>query len=308
MVTRRRPGPARVPVFLLLCLITALWGTGPASAEDGGRLDGRPASVERGAYLARAAGCVSCHSAPGGDALSGGRRFVSDFGTFVAPNITPDPQAGIGGWTEAQFVNAVRRGIRPDGAYYYPAFPYASFTGMSDEDVRAIKVWLDTLDPVSDVAPAHEVSGPAAWRPLIGLWRILFFRPGRFEPNPRADAVWNRGAYLTRAVTHCGECHTPRNALGGRMRGLELAGTSRSATGERVPNITPARQTGVGGWSVGEMAELMKSGMKPDFDNVQGSMADAIRHGLRHMTDADRTAIAYYVLTSEPIEHRVGRR
>ena len=254
--------------------------------------------VARGAYLLRAAGCVSCHTVPGGVALAGGRAMSTPFGTFYTPNITPDRETGIGGWTDADFLRALREGVRPDGARYFPVFPYPSFTGISDEDGLAIKAYLFSLTPVRSVNRAHDVRFPFSWRLLQRGWRMMFFAPGPYKAG-------DRGGYLVTSLSHCGECHTPRNLLGAQRRSLWLSGTRDGPDGQVVPNITPDVATGIGGWDRADIAEVLRSGRTPEGSRVKGAMREAVADGLQDLTDADRDAIARYLLAQPAIVHRV---
>jgi mono/diheme cytochrome c family protein len=213
--------------------------TAPLAAQD---------AVQRGEYLTRAGGCVSCHTTPGGTAFAGGRALATPFGTFYSPNITPDMDTGIGRWTDAQFKTALRQGVRPDGANYFPVFPYTSFTNISDEDALAIKAYLFSLPPARQANRAHDVWFPFSWRFLQLGWKTLYFNAGPFRPDPARDATYNRGAYMVTALAHCGECHTPRNMFGAVEPSMALAGTRDGPDGQPVPNITPDRATGIGQW------------------------------------------------------------
>jgi mono/diheme cytochrome c family protein len=280
----------RVVVLWLLCV-------GPAAAQD---------AVQRGEYLVHAGGCVSCHTAPGGMPFAGGRALATPFGTFYSPNITPDADTGIGRWTEAQFLQALRQGRRPDGASYFPVFPYPSFTNITDADALAIKAYLFSVSPVRQVNHTHDVALPFSWRFLQTGWRLLFFREGPFRADPSHDAAYNRGAYLVTALAHCGECHTPRNMLGAVKPSLALAGTSDGPDGQTVPNITPDRTTGIGDWDREDIVTLLKTGRTPEQSAVKGAMREAVLDGLRFLTDADRQAIATYLLAQTPVVRKVG--
>ncbi|TDP46005.1 c-type cytochrome [Zavarzinia compransoris] len=260
-------------------------------------------AVARGAYLVHAAGCIACHTAPGGQPLAGGRAMATPFGTFHTPNITPDPETGIGRWSDADFLQALQHGLSPAGEHYYPVFPFTSYTKAAPADLLAIKAYLFAQAPVVAANKPHEIGFPFSVRLLQAGWKALFFRPGEFRPRAGAAPEVNRGAYLVQALGHCGECHTPRNPAGGLLIGLALAGTSDGPDGEAVPNITPDRETGIGGWSVDDIAELLASGTKPDFDNVQGSMGEVVEEGTAHLTAADRAAIGAYLLSLPPVRH-----
>jgi len=285
----------------LFSLIAAAWllAAAPADAQD----------AERGAYVAKAAGCVSCHTdyKNQGPEYAGGRGLATPFGTFYSPNITPDVETGIGAWSDADFVRALREGVSPEGAHYFPVFPYPSYTRMTEQDMLDLKAFLFSLEPVRRAAPAHDVPFPLDVRFAQFFWKLLFFEEGPVAGDPAQSEAWNRGRYLVDAAAHCGECHTPRNALGGARESLYLAGTPDGPEGERTPNITPDPGTGIGGWTKGDIVNLLKTGFKPDFDNVQGSMEEAIEHGLKDLTDADLEAIAEYLKGIPPIVNAVPR-
>jgi mono/diheme cytochrome c family protein len=219
--SRRKPLAAAFALILLGQVIPA------AAGED---------VVIRGEYLVRAGGCFSCHTAAGGKKLAGGRALVTPFGTFYSPNITPDRETGIGRWTDQQFLRALREGVRPDGANYFSVFPYPSFTGITDDDALAIKAYLFSVPPVHQENRPHDVPFPFSWRFLQTGWRLLFFTPGPFQPAADRSVAYNRGAYLVTALAHCGECHTPRNFLGGARSDQRLAGTPDGPDGQLVPN------------------------------------------------------------------------
>jgi len=252
--------------------------------------------VPQGAYLANAAGCEDCHTdrEHGGRPYAGGRALATPFGTFYSPNITPDPETGIGRWTDEQFLRALRDGVRPDGANYFPVFPYPSFTKITDADARAIKAYLFSLPAARQANRAHHVSFPFSWRFLQNGWKLLFFSPGQFRPAPDRSEAYNRGAYLITALAHCGECHTPRNWFGATEPDRFLAGNPHGPDGKPVPNITPDPQTGIGDWTEEDITTLLKTGQTPEFDFVGGAMGDVVRNTSR-LDDADRQAIAIYL-------------
>jgi mono/diheme cytochrome c family protein len=286
--------PRRLAAAVVLTLVLA--GKAGAAPDD---------AASRGAYLVQAGGCVSCHTVPGGTPFAGGRALATPFGTFYSPNITPDRQTGIGRWSDADFLRALREGVRPDGANYFPVFPYPSFTRITDEDALAIKAYLFSLPPVEQPNRQHDVSFPFSWRFLQNAWKLLFFEPGPFRSDPGQTQTHNRGAYLVTALAHCGECHTPRNFLGAPNRDRELSGTQDGPNGRPVPNITPDPATGIGGWERSELAELLKTRSAPDGSEVKGAMREAIQDGLKHLNAADLDAIAEYVLSQKPIVHEV---
>jgi len=302
-----RPAPRRRPAVIAAA---ALLGAGLLALSGRGAAAEKPDLVARGAYLVRAAGCVACHTdlKGGGPPLAGGRALRTPFGVFFTPNLTADPETGIGAWSEADFVAALRQGLGPDDSPYYPAFPYTSYARMTEGDALAIKAYLFSLEPVRRSNRPHDLIAPFGWRPLLHLWRLLFFEPGALAPEPGRSAGWNRGAYLVEALAHCGECHTPRNLLGAPDRALWLAGTAQGPEGQLAPNITPDRATGIGAWSASDIVELLRNGLKPDFDDVQGAMAEVIEHGLKHLDEDDLAAIAEYLLALAPIVNRVERK
>ncbi|WP_051080536.1 cytochrome c [Thioalkalivibrio sp. ALJT] len=277
----------------------------PAQAEIAiGEIDPAASEDDRiayGEYVLRAAGCVTCHTAEDGEFLAGGRPIESPFGAFYGPNITPDPEYGIGTWSEADFKRALQEGRSPDGRHYYPAFPFTSYTRMRDEDIEALWAFLQSnVDPVAEANRPHELDWFARFRPALIGWKWLHFEPGRFEFDPNQSEQWNRGAYLTHALGHCMECHSPRTRTGG----LELerlgAGT-RLPDGDIAPNITPDRETGIGRWGERHIARYLEIGITRDGDFAGGSMADVIDHGTSHLTPEDRQAIASYLRAQDPI-------
>lgn len=262
-------------------------------------LPGRDDPWVRGRYLTRAADCEACHTTPGGTPFAGGRAFKTPFGTLYSPNITPDLETGIGNWTDAQFIKAMHEGIRPDGAHLYPAFPYASYTFLTDADVLAIKAYLATLPPVKHKAPINALSFPFNQRWLMTFWSAFFNPDERFRPTPVRSAQWNRGAYLAEALGHCGECHTPRNVLQGLDNQRKFAGAV--ADGWRAYNITPDRGGGIGAWSDAELASYLSTGHAKDHGAATGSMWEAVELSLRHLTRGDIDAMVAYVRSVPPL-------
>ena len=232
----------------------------PAGAAD--------SSLAQGEYLFRVAGCATCHTDEKhkGAPLAGGRALNTPFGTFYTPNITPDPETGIGRWTNEDFRRALREGKNPQGHDYYPAFPYTSYTQLTDTDLLAIKRYLFSQKLVRQANRPHELAWYVRSRLSLKVWKALFFRRGVFTPQPEQSAVWNRGAYLVNAVAHCGECHTPRNPMGGFTKSKFLAGNPNGPDGAAVPNITPDKTTGIGKWRESDLVEYLETGAKPDGD------------------------------------------
>ncbi len=268
----------------------------------------RPGAAH-GEYIFRAAGCANCHTdrPNNGAYLAGGRRMESKFGIFYTPNITPDPETGIGRWSEADFIRAMREGLDPQGRHYYPSFPYAAYTRLTDEDLRALWSYLRSQPAVKQANRAHELPWYLRGRTSVSVWKNNNFRAGAYRPDPSKDAEWNRGAYLVQAATHCGECHTPRGVFGGLKKNQELAGSRDDVEGGVVPNITPDPKTGIGQWSLSELIEYLESGMTPDGDFAGDLMAEMIEHSLKHLTKADRRAIAVYIFSRPAIENSLKR-
>jgi mono/diheme cytochrome c family protein len=248
-----------------------------------------------GELVFHAAGCASCH----GERLEGGLELHSPFGIFRVPNITPDPVSGIGGWSLLEFANAMVRGVAPDGRHYYPAFPYGSYVRMDLRDVADLKTYLDTFEPVDRRSAPHQLGFPWNVRRGIGLWKRLYLDAGPVAALDALDPELERGRYLVEALGHCGECHTPRNRLGGLDAARWLAGAPHPDGEGRVPNITPA-DAGLGSWSKRDIAYYLKSGFTPEFDTVGGTMVE-VQENLSRLPDADRDAIAAYLRAIPPV-------
>jgi mono/diheme cytochrome c family protein len=248
--------------------------------------------VKRGEYLSKAAGCVGCHTEEKKDAVpyAGGRALKTPFGTFYGPNITPHKEAGIGAWTEADFMRALREGRRPDGANFFPAFPYPSFTRMSDADLKDLWAYLRSLPASSRPSQPHELGFFYRWRFLVTIWKWLFFTPGPFVPDAAKSALLNRGAYLVQAMGHCGECHTPRNFLGGPKDSRFLGGAKLGETA--VPNITPTQLKKVGD---GELKDILRTATTSDGDVLAESMSEVVRNTTSQLTEQDLDAMIAYL-------------
>lgn len=278
------------PVRALIIMLLVSAGAHAAPADT-------PSLIERGRYLIHAGGCITCHTAdePGAPPLAGGRALPTPFGTFYPPNLTPDPETGLHDWTDADFAHALREGRAPDGRLYYPAFPYPSYTGLDDADVAAIAAYLRSLPPVRRATPPHDLPWYLSFRPIMYGWNLLNFHPHRFVPDGNQSAAWNRGAYLVRHLGHCGECHSPRNRLGGIEEAAALSGNPDGPDGDKVPDITQDRTTGIGRWSRDEILLFLEMGMLPDGDFAGSSMGAVIDDNTSQLTPADREAIATYL-------------
>lgn len=254
-------------------------------------------NAANGQYLAKAAGCIGCHTVnkAGATPYAGGRALETPFGTFYGPNITPDKETGIGSWSEADFKRAIRQGERKDGSHYFPAFPYPSFTGMSDSDIQDLWAYIRTLPPVKQANRDHELRFPYNLRFLVTGWKWMFFAPGPASPVvPVTDPV-ARGAYLVRVLGHCGECHTPRNFLGGPNKDDMFAG-ARIPEG-KVPNLTPTR---LKKWSDSELKEYLISGTAPNGDVAVEPMSEVVANTTSKLTEADLTAVIAFLRTLPP--------
>ena len=268
-------------------------------------LPAREPDLANGRLMFFAGGFESCHAAPGatGDdllKLAGGVTLDTPFGKFHAPNISPDREHGIGGWSTLDFVNAMKFGVAPDGSHLYPAFPYASYQRMTLEDLVDLKGFLDTLPPVATSAPPHELPFPFNIRRGLGLWQLLYVDGRTFVPDPAATPAVNRGAYLVTGPGHCGECHSPRNPIGGIIASRALSGGPAPEGKGTIPNITPDKATGIGDWSVDDLVSMFQTGFTPDFDSVGGSMT-AVQQNLAKLGHDDLVAIAEYLKSLPPI-------
>ena len=273
----------------MLTLLAAVTVATPVIAQSG--------DAERGAYMLAAAGCVACHTVPkDGAFLAGGRELKTDFGSFFTPNITPDPETGIGNWSDEDFIRAMKKGVSPDGGRYYPTFPYTSYTRMTRQDMLDLKAYLDTVPPVRNAVPDHDLAFPFGIRASMMGWQLLFFDDTPFEADPTQSDAWNRGAYLVNGPGHCGECHTPRNLLGVVDSGRPLAGNANGPEGDAVPNITP-HSSGIGGWSEDDIVSMLEVGLLPDGDFAGGAMTDVIEESTSKLSEDDRKAIASYLLS-----------
>lgn len=255
----------------------------------------------RGAYLARSAGCVACHTnvANGGGAFAGGAPLDTPFGSFVPPNITTDLKAGIGKWTLDQFAVALRQGVRPDGKAYYPAFPYEFYAAFSDQDVADLWTALQIVPPNPVSAEKSHVRFPFNMRWGLKLWRAAFMTPSTFSPVIGKSSSWNRGFQLVTGATHCAACHTGRNLLGGMKSSEVLAGNSKLPGGSIAPAILSSVLVAKG-WTVASLAYALRTGITPNGDVLGGSMSEVVRSGTSFLSETDREAIATYLLNLAP--------
>lgn len=264
-------------------------------------LKGLTGDAAHGEQVFWAAGCASCHAAADatGDArlvLAGGQAFPSDFGTFIAPNISPDPESGIGGWTVEQFACAIQAGLSPDSTHYFPALPYAAYNKMVPQDVVDLKAFMDGLPKSQTPSQPHQVGFPFNIRRTLGLWKLMFVRQD-FVIQGDLTPEQTRGRYIAEALAHCAECHTPRNALGGLDTSRWLGGAPDPSGKGTIPNITPGKLT----WSEADIVEYLTSGFTPEFDSVGGHMAHVVEN-MSQLPESDRQAIAAYLKIVPAVE------
>lgn len=279
----------------------AWWLTTPQRIDAASLAAYRP-NVANGQTIFNAGGCSSCHAVPDQPdrtKLGGGLVLPSPFGTFYAPNISPDPKDGIGRWSEADFVTAVMKGASPDGTHYYPAFPYASYQRAKVEDVRDLFAYLKTLAPVPGRVRDHDLPFPFNIRRTVGVWKLLFLDGKPFVPEAAQSAAWNRGAYLVNGFGHCAECHSPRNFLGGIIAAQRFAGGPNPEGEGWVPNIT--QKGSLAEWSVKDIAYFLETGELPEGDKAAGSMGRVIKN-TSQLSPEDRQAMAEYLKSLPPVE------
>jgi len=289
----------RAQLFLLL-FVLALGVADVRSQEKSSEL------VERGQYIFSSAGGCACHSPPKGTPYAGGREFPIPMAKVYSTNLTADKETGLGNWSDQQIRDAITRGIRPDGERLLPVMPYEAYSGMAEEDLKALIAYLRTLKPVrkENLRAKAYVS---LFRPVVTpLWLKLF---GRFSNTPAKapKSGIERGRYLVEHVSLCGDCHTPRNFMGVPKRALYLAGAKKGQgfLNAEVPNITPDKETGIGDWKREDIAELLLTGTKPDLDNVQGLMAEVTEAGFKNMKREDALAIADYLKSIKPVKNKI---
>ena len=293
----------RIDKLLLLTWLSFVCTTTLAHAQAD-----QKESVARGQYVFAVAGGCACHSEPKGTYNAGGRSFPIPLGTVYSTNLTSDKETGLGGWTDRQIIDAIVKGLRKDGSRLLPVMPYGAYSGMAQDDLKALVAYLRTLKPVKKATPELKAPplarslGTAAWLKAFGT----FHNSSATAPKSGVE----RGKYLTEHVAICGDCHTPRNSIGVPSKTLHLAGAGKDIgpLGESVPNITPDKETGIGDWKREDIAELLLKGIKPDYDNVQGLMEEVIQgtpHGYKDMRKDDALAIADYLKSIPPIKNKI---
>jgi mono/diheme cytochrome c family protein len=248
--------------------------------------------LQRGKYLVQAGDCESCHTDRNGPRFAGARAIPTPFGTLYSRNITPDPATGIGGWSDEDFYRAMHEGISRDGTHLYPAFPYPWYTKLTRDDVRAMKSYLDTLEPVRQQIPPNELRWPLNWRSLLSVWNSMFFKPGEWQPSNDKSAEWNRGGYLVEGAGHCSACHSPKNLLGSVKKGDAFQG----GEGENwlAPDLTGRTLGGLSEWSIDEIAQFLLTGAN-DRTRASGPMTEVVELSTSHLTAEDAKAVATYL-------------
>ena len=289
--------------LLAVIVLAAVWLLiAPRKLAPSDLAAGYHPNLANGQIIFTAGNCSACHATPGQTdrtVLGGGLKLASPFGTFVTPNISPDPRYGIGGWSEYEFADAMKRGVGRHGEHLYPAFPYTAYSLLKTADVRDLYAYLKSLPAVARPTATHQLKFPFSLRPAVGFWKLLYFHPHEFAPDPGKSAAWNRGAYLAEGPAHCAECHTPRDALGGpKLNQLYAGAPNLEAGGRFASNITPSKD-GVGDWSEQDIADFLKSGTDKCFNEPTG-MAEVIA-STSQLSDADRAAIAAYIHALPPV-------
>jgi mono/diheme cytochrome c family protein len=290
---------------LLVCAVVAslTFGVDTAGAQ------GSAAEIARGKYVFGATGGCGCHTVKGQPVNAGGRRYDGPFGTVYSTNITPDRETGIGTWTDEQIVTAIRLGRRPNGERLLPVHPYTVFNGMTADDLRVLVAFMKTVPPVKRANQAKRIAVPLFESVFLPAW-LAAFAPRETPPATAPTGGAARGEYLVRAVAHCGECHTPRTVTMATDNSRFLAGNPKGPEDAAVPNITPDRDTGIGRWSVEEIAEYLGTGSKPDGDVAGGLMGEVIEGtaaGYKDLTRADRLAIAQYLKSIPAVNNKIGK-
>jgi mono/diheme cytochrome c family protein len=305
-----------IPLILLMlsslpCSAPAQDGSGtPPPAMKGARPEPPTPKAVKGEYLATAGNCATCHTAEGGRPFAGGVAFPTPFGTIYSTNISQDRQNGIGNWSLDDFKNALRKGVRPDGVHLYPAFPYTSFTKLTDEDIAGLYAYMKTTAPVSAPPKSNALKFPFNQRALMSIWNWMFLTEGAFKADPDRSADWNRGAYLVEGLGHCGACHSARNFLGAESADAALTGgvfNDRVGGGEyrqwAAADLTSAK-TGLAAWTDEDLIAYLKTGLNKRAATF-GPMNDVVMNSTRHLTDNDIRAIATY-LKSAPAKSRIS--
>ena len=282
---------AFVIIFTVFGVAALTWRSAVPAIEPPARTNFSAQRIEQGSLLAIAGNCIACHTVQGGRALAGGLPLTTPFGTIYSTNITPEPDTGIGKWSQQAFDRSMREGVDRRGSHLYPAFPYTHFTRINDEDLAALYAYLMTRNPVRAPAPVNDLTFPLGFRPLLAGWKMLFFEPGKYRPNTAQSAEWNRGAYLADGLAHCSACHSPRNAFGAERKHEYLSGGF--AEGWYSPALNAASPSPVP-WTVNELTAYLRSGLVENHAIAGGPMQDVVR-SLGQLPENDVRAIASYI-------------
>lgn len=296
----RMLGALGLLAFTALAALAIIWPRAemiPASSPAA--YAATPENIARGAYLARAGNCMGCHTAPGGPAYAGGQALQSPFGRFHGPNLTPDPETGLGNWSADDFWNALHNGIGRDGRLLYPAFPFPNYTNMSRADSDALYAFFRSLAPVRQPNRPHELGFPLNQRVLLTGWRLLYFRPQTYQNDPARDARWNRGAYLVQGLGHCSACHSTRNRLGASRD--DFAGSLMQPQGWYAPSLNNSTEAGLSSWEIDDIVALLGTGIAPRA-SASGPMAQVVANSLQHLKRDDLVAMAHYLKTLDADE------
>lgn len=299
-ISFRRLAILAVGLVLISAATLILFNNAPTGSGPIATVANEAELIARGKYLATAGNCASCHTVEGGEFMAGGLPFDTPFGTLYSTNISPNSETGIGSWSQRDFLNSMRHGVRPSGEHLYPAFPYTAFTKIENEDVLAIYVYLMSIPPVAQTAFENTLSFPFSIRPLMAFWKALYFDEGEYETIPSQTDEWNRGAYLVEALAHCSACHSPRNGLGAQKTHLAMSGGEYidqvSGDARRpwaAPNIT-ATPRGLDLWSHQDLKDYLKTA-RNDFLESYGPMNEVIINSTSHLTQNDVGAMATYL-------------
>lgn len=308
-MTRMRSLALRAALALLvlgLLLVALVWWLNgrdedPLDAAGASALaaPADPAQIARGAYLARAGNCMGCHTAQGGRPYAGGRGVPTPFGTVYAPNLTPDAATGIGAWSAAAFWRALHNGRARDGRLLYPAFPYPNYSRITRDDSDAIHAYLRSLAPVVQANRPHALRFPFDRQAALAVWRALYFRPERMQPDRSRSAEWNRGAYLVEGLGHCNACHASRNALGATTSTLDLAGGLIPVQNWYAPSLTSPDEASVAGWDTQHVVDLLRNGVSAR-GAVAGPMGEVVGGSTQHLSEPDLRAMAAYLKALPP--------
>lgn len=295
--------------WLMLLIVFAIAGLGAfwiltqpqrVVAADDSSLE-KSGDATRGRAVFFAGGCASCHATPGQKNalhLGGGLGLHSPFGTFYAPNISSDPNAGIGKWKVADLINALKAGVAPDGSHYYPSFPYTTYAKMTNSDVANLMAFLRTVPAVKTPSKEHGLAFPFTIRRGLGLWKMLYLKASPITPDKSKSEEWNRGRYLVEALGHCAECHSARNFMGGIIEKYRYAGGPDPEGKGWIPNMTQSKE-GIADWSVEDIRTMLKTGLTPEIDSVGSTMADVVKN-MAELSDVDLKAMAAYIKTIPP--------